>query len=338
MKVADLEIRPATLDDAALVADVETNVHPDDAVDPKLLRHWWSMDSTEGVTERFVGLRDGAVVAHAYRMHPSWEKMPERYCRIGGEIRSDLRSAERFGALVAMLEDRSRADGSKKLTIWAWERDRFRREALEAAGYREVRRQRFWELDLRGNRDNLERMARESREQMRKDGIRILTLADDHDPAKFDKLKRMSDEAERDVPSTVPFVPVPFDDWIKWFSSPGLRPDRIWIARAGEGAQGVGAPGRGAEREATEDIVGISMLSYPPVRGVVVTDWTGTARKVRGRGVARALKCETVMQAIALGVDRVRTDNDSRNAPILHINETMGYRIRAEMVQYLKEV
>ena len=64
----------------------------------------------------------------------------------------------------------------------------------------------------------------------------------------------------------------------------------------------------------------------------------GTARKERGRGVARALKCETLMQAIALGVDRVRTDNDSANVPILHINETMGYRRRSDMIQFLKEL
>ncbi len=31
-----------------------------------------------------------------------------------------------------------------------------------------------------------------------------------------------------------------------------------------------------------------------------------------------------------------RTDNDSTNAPILHINETMGYRRRHDGVQYLK--
>jgi hypothetical protein len=78
------------------------------------------------------------------------------------------------------------------------------------------------------------------------------------------------------------------------------------------------------------------MLNYPPKRGVVSTDWTGVGRAGRGHGVARALKCETVMQAIALGVDRVRTDNDSKNAPILHINETMGYRIRAEMIQFMR--
>ena len=71
----------------------------------------------------------------------------------------------------------------------------------------------------------------------------------------------MSDEAEADVPTTVPFVQIPMDEFMKWFDSPGLRPDRIWIARDGD------------------DIVGISQLSYSPVRGVVATDWTGMARK-----------------------------------------------------------
>ena len=48
-------------------------------------------------------------------------------------------------------------------------------------------------------------------------------------------------------------------------------------------------------------LVGISVLAYPPTRGNVWTDWTATSRKVRGRGMARALKLETVMQAIGLG-------------------------------------
>ena len=78
------------------------------------------------------------------------------------------------------------------------------------------------------------------------------------------------------------------------------------------------------------------MLSYPPQRGVVTTDWTGVARAGRGRGVARAVKCETVMQAIALGVDRIRTDNDFKNTPILHINETMGYKRRADGIQFMR--
>ena len=62
------------------------------------------------------------------------------------------------------------------------------------------------------------------------------------------------------------------------------------------------------------DIVGISQLAYPPVRGVVSTDWTGTARKVRGRGVARALKCETLMQAIARANRSIASGNLASNA------------------------
>jgi RimJ/RimL family protein N-acetyltransferase len=54
---------------------------------------------------------------------------------------------------------------------------------------------------------------------------------------------------------------------------------------------------------------------------------TATARAVRGRGIARALKYETMNQAIELGCTRVRTNNDADNAPILRINKEMGYRL-----------
>ena len=43
-----------------------------------------------------------------------------------------------------------------------------------------------------------------------------------------------------------------------------------------------------------------------------------------------------VDQFLRLGVDKVRTDNDSTNAPILHLNEQMGYRRRADMIQLMR--
>lgn len=318
MRVADLELRPATIDDAAAVADIDTALFPDDPQDPKLERHWWTMLDPTEVIERRMALHAGAIAGYTFRRHPAWEKMPERFGRIGAELHPSLRSPERIDALYAHLEEASRADGTKKVTSWAWEDDALRTGALIARGFREERRERFWELDLVAGRERITKMAAESRARMQHAGIRMLTLSEETDPRKFEKLKRMSDEAEADVPTTVPHVPLRMDQFMKWFASPALRPDRIWIARDGD------------------DIVGISMLAYPPVRGFVATDWTGMARKARGRGIARALKCETLMQAIALGVDRVRTDNDSTNAPILHINETMGYKRRHDMVQFLK--
>lgn len=320
MKVADLELRPATLDDAALAADIVTESHPDDPEDPQTTRHEWSMAAPDDVVDRHVALLDGDAVGFTTREHPAWTKMPERFTAIDVGLRPRARTAGRMDALFAMLEDAARADGTQKVTAWAWEHDTLMRDVLQGRGFGEERRERFWELDLVEGRERITAMATESRERMRTEGIRLLTLAEDTDLAKFEKLKRMSDEAEADVPSSEPFVPLEMREFMEWFESPGLRPERIWIARDGE------------------DIVGISQLSYPPERGVVETDWTGMARKARGRGIARALKCETLLQAIALGVDRVRTDNDSTNAPILHINEAMGYRRRPDGIQYLKVI
>src|SRR5258708_31425794 len=81
---------------------------------------------------------------------------------------------------------------------------------------------------------------------------------------------------------------------MKWIGGPGMHHDRLWVAREG-----------GA-------IVGMSVLDYPPGVGNVWTDYTGTSRAVRGRGIARALKCETVTQAIALGVTHVRDRKSTR--------------------------
>ena len=316
--VADLALRPATLDDAAVAADIETEAHPDDPEDPVMTRHSWSMAAPDDVVERWIAELDDAPVGYATREHPAWSKMPERFASLGAELRPPARTAARLDALYALVEEAARADRTQKVTAWAWEHDLLAIDVLNARGFREERRERFWELDLVEGRERITNMASESRDRMRREGITVLTLAHDTDPAKFEKLKRMSDEAEGDVPTSEPFVPLEMREFMEWFESPGLRADRIWLAREGD------------------DIIGISQLSYPPVRGVVSTDWTGMARKARGRGIARALKCETLMQAIALGVDRVRTDNDSANAPILHLNETMGYRRRSDMIQLLK--
>jgi len=95
---------------------------------------------------------------------------------------------------------------------------------------------------------------------------------------------------------------------MEWLGLPTIHQDRFWIARIGD------------------QVAGLSTLAFPVERGIVGTDWTAVGRAHRNRGIARALKLETIAQAIELGVDRVRTDNDSTNAPILHLNAELGYR------------
>ena len=104
-----------------------------------------------------------------------------------------------------------------------------------------------------------------------------------------------------------------------WGASPEFRSDRSWIARDGD------------------EVVAWSFLKYPRV-GRVWTGYTCSARSHRGRGIARAVKMETLGQAIELGVTSVRTDNDEANAPMLHINEKLGYHRIPGFVSYLKDV
>jgi GNAT superfamily N-acetyltransferase len=152
-------------------------------------------------------------------------------------------------------------------------------------------------------------------------GVRLLTLDTDTDPDRMTKLYELMTEAERDIPTTVPWPTKPFEVWKSInFGNPGIRQDRFWIAREGDA------------------IVGLSMLQFPPVRGLPWTALTGTSRAVRGRGIARALKYETVAQAINLGCERIRTGNDGANAPILHLNKEMGYRLITPVIELHHEL
>lgn len=313
-----LAFRPATLDDAAFAADVATAARPDEPEDPAAWRHWWTTDDPSWTNERFIVLRETTPIGFARHNHAPWDQMAKRYGRLGFELLPSERTDAQLAAVFDVMEERAKASGTRIFSTYAREDNEWLARWFEGRGYREERRSKAWELDLVSQRRKIEEMAAQSRAKMRAAGITIQTIDQDRDPDKLHKIHEMSDEAASDVPTTIPHVRQSFEVFARWFDSPTVRLDRMWIAREGD------------------DIVGISVLSYPPTRGNVWTDWTGTCRKVRGRGVARALKLETVMQAIALGVKSVRTENDGENAPILHLNEQMGYVRIPGWVQYLR--
>ena len=315
----DLRFRPARIEDAAFAADLATALRPDEPEDPKSWRHWWESDDPAWTIERFIAESAGAAVGFVNQHHAAWKDMPERYGRLGADFMPAQRTDVNLTAGYDFIEKRSRSTGTRIFTTYVREDDERLMRFLLARGYRVERGSKAWELDLEKRRPALEAMAARTRARMRDNGIRIHTIDNDDDPDKFHKIHEMSEEAASDVPTTVPHVREPFEQFMKWFDSPSVSLDRMWIAREGD------------------DIVGISVLAYPRTRGNVWTDWTGTARKVRGRGVARALKLETVMQAIALGTQRVRTENDGANAPILHLNEEMGYVRIPGWTQLLKD-
>lgn len=315
---SELNFRAALLEDAGFVADLDTALFPDEPEDPVLLRFAWENEDPEWVQERLIILQDGRPVGFAFHSHPPWEKVTRRFGSVGADLLPQLRSAAGLSRAFDTIEERSRRSGAETFETNARESDTSLRHFLQARGYREDRLGKWWELDLVGQRDRLLTMREAARARMRDQGISLLTLDQDEDPERYQQLNVLGNETGDDVPSTLPNVHTPFEVFFKWLHAPSLREDRIWIART------AGA------------MAGSSFLMYPPQRGNVWTEFTGVARAARGRGIARALKLETLGQAIELGVPRVRTENDRENAPILHINEHLGYVSIPGLLSFLK--
>jgi GNAT superfamily N-acetyltransferase len=318
----DLELRTATLDDAEIVAALEAARNPQDPRDPIMLRHMWATGRTpDEVHMELVADGGDAALAFIGAGHDTWDTTPQRFGWIRPLLHPDSWSEARFAQLIDAGESWLRDEEGSIVVVRA--RASLERElhTFEARGYREVRRSKVWELDLVGGRDRLLAGAERAREHMRAQGVQMLTLDRDPDPHRLTKLYDLTCEAERDIPTTVPWRAAPYDDWLRfWFDNPGVREDRFWVARDGDA------------------LVGMSVIGYSPTRGLPWTFFTGTSRSVRGRGVARALKYETVAQAIALGAERIRTNNDGANAPILHLNDEMGYRFIDPVIEMHRDL
>ncbi len=303
-----MRLLPATIDDIPFIADVMTATDPDDPWDPALWAHKWRVWQASGFPSRTY-----LVESHGRRAGFAewwWRQPVEDAGPRFGSLRVGLTVEDGglFQECLRSVEVELREQGVDRFATSTRESEAFRPRALQVSGYRPDRLERWWELDLDANREAILAAAAAARRRMADQEVTITTLAAVEDPDLLRRMYEVSRAAEADVPTTVPHVPLPYEAWLRDLESPAVRRERVWVALAGR------------------EVLGMSWLAYPVERGHVDTDWTCTSRSARGRGIARALKLETLAQAIELGVGRVRTENDEENAPILHINAGLGYR------------
>lgn len=72
-------------------------------------------------------------------------------------------------------------------------------------------------------------------------------------------------------------------------------------------------------------LIGFSQVSAVGTRGW--NDLTGTSPDHRGRGIALACKVRALQRCAAAGITAVTTGNDRSNAPMVAINDRLGYRL-----------
>lgn len=116
-------------------------------------------------------------------------------------------------------------------------------------------------------------------------------------------------EAYRDEPGGSDNVVEAFEDWRDHDFARMARQGQTFVALA------------------DGDVVGYSQLTMTAARpGEAAHAFTGVRRSWRGRGVAGALKQAQILWAKEKEIKRLVTQNEERNAPMLRINERLGYR------------
>jgi RimJ/RimL family protein N-acetyltransferase len=315
---AAVKLRAATLEDVNTVREIEAAFRPDEPLDPVVLRYEWETPEPGTATERWMAEVDGRPVGYAMLFHPDWSRMTDRDCIAWLGWLPE--SASILPVLIDFVEGRARAQHGSRLQFYCQEDESAIVAALTAAGYRLDTTAKVWELDLRKNRDRLLALADASRAAMAAQGIRLIPLSEHAAADPLRELYEAHGDSRLDMPRSHEIMPVSYEAFRGWHGGPDHRADRTWIALDGD------------------RIVGMSFLRFPPAGGRVWTGFTGTVRSYRGRGIARAVKMETLAQAIELGVGSVRTDNDERNAPMLHINEELGYTRLPAFADYEKDL
>lgn len=72
--------------------------------------------------------------------------------------------------------------------------------------------------------------------------------------------------------------------------------------------------------------VGLAAIGIYPADNHAYNTFTGVLREYRGRGLALALKLQTILLAKKMGARYIRTHNDSKNRSMLSVNRKLGYR------------
>jgi RNA polymerase sigma factor (sigma-70 family) len=150
-------------------------------------------------------------------------------------------------------------------------------------------------------------------ERVRARGISITTLREERerDPRYVEKIYSLTSALMLDDPARPPFTPPSYNEREArlWLELPYVLPDAYFIAKDGE------------------EYVGVSDLNLlDAVPGGVSHGFTGVRAEYRRRGVATALKVRAVEYAARHGFRTIRAFNRPAHAPLLALNEKLGFR------------
>ena len=321
MLVGVLNVRPVAAGDEEAYAAVVNAIHADESVEPRVLRHRWELEGREpSLQGRFLIVDGTAVCGLAFWRRPAdWPPKGPKVAVLNVRMVPTCQSPSDFGRILSSMEDAARAAGATIAQAITREDEEFHPRELVRRGYVVDRVSRNSRLDLRLHARSLIAQRAASRRLMSGLGVAIQPVGAQVAAGAWRELYALTTETVQDIPSTFVESIAPFDHWVAAMSEPGMDSDRIWTARS-----------RGS-------LVGYTYLKYA-ADATATTGYTCTRKRLRGLGVGRAMKLESIGQAIELGRETISTNNDLANTPILKINEDLGFAAEPGLVIHVKHL
>lgn len=321
MTIATATIRPFEPRDYEAYVRLTNESYPDYGWTVTEVRHedenW---DHSRYFKQRMVAEQDGAVVGTSDLNHSRGSFVPDNYWfevvvrpeyrgrGIGGQLyeRLEITVRERNGRILRIGVKESMADGVR---------------FVQKRGFVETKRD--WESRLDVNAFDEAPFAK-AFERLAEQGVRITTLAAEmkRDPDAMRRAFELHEACRADVPSTDPITPHEFEHFRNEIQGPTSLPKAYFLALDADG------------RYLAESNLWAS-LDDP---SFLWQGLTGVRREARGRGLAMALKLQGVRYAKSHGKREIKTWNDTRNRPMLRINEAMGFVKQPVWIAFEKDL
>jgi GNAT superfamily N-acetyltransferase len=162
----------------------------------------------------------------------------------------------------------------------------------------------------------------QTEEKLRAAGIAIKSFSElSDDPDRNQKLFDLWWAIQQDIPAAGGATPTPitFEHYVETrLTGPKFMPDGYFVALH------------------NSDYVGTSAFWGAEERKIIRNGITGIKREYRRRGIALALKIKGIEYAKQQGYEKIETQNNSINRPMLSINEALGFEKQPAIIVYKK--
>ena len=315
-------LRPFRESDYERMAEIRTLNFPDAPISPAEFRHWdstWEPDkyfkvrlAAEDAEGRVVGFGQTNHMPHQfhpdkYELYVIVDPAHQRRGYGGALFTSLLGTIQERGASLVRAETKE----SKPESI----------DWLARRGFAEI--QRYWESRLDVASFDFGAFST-AIERATKQGITFTILAAEgpDNPDVRRKMYELDRDIMRDVPMPEPITDTSYESFEKGsFGSPNFMPEAWFLAK--DGAAYVGLSNLWKSQELDD---------------VYYQGLTGVLREHRGKGIAMALKIIGLEFVRERGIREVRTWNNTRNRPMLNINEAMGFAKQPVWIEFARQL